>query len=116
MTMQDTHVDRAARFEEATESLEIPAQELAGVPRTLVEAAEEAALDTAIGTIAFAGQRSTGTYAVQFNQQGGNGYSSTWPEWAFELAKEALLHGKRVWVGSNGSPFGSNLTFVHLLP
>ena len=38
-----------------------------------------------------------------------------WPQWAFSLAKDALLANKRVWVGSNGDPFGSNLVFVLIL-
>jgi hypothetical protein len=43
------------------------------------------------------------------------GYSSEWPQWAFELAKAALLTGKQVWVLANGDPFGSNLVTVLIL-
>ncbi len=46
--------------------------------------------------IAFAGQVSNGIYNVQFNADNGSGHSSTWPAWAFELAKLALLHGKKI--------------------
>jgi hypothetical protein len=53
---------------------------------------------------------------VQFNDTSSNtGYSSAWPQWAFELAKDALLAGKDVWVIANGDPFGSNLLDVLIL-
>lgn len=64
------------------------------------------------GKIAFAGQASNGIYNVQFNVDNGSGYSSNWPGWAFELAKSALLYGKKVFVIANGDPFGSNLVQV----
>lgn len=64
------------------------------------------------GKIAFAGQASNGIYNVQFNADNGSGYSSTWPLWAFELAKAALLYGKKVFIIANGDPFGSNLVQV----
>ena len=67
-----------------------------------------------IGTIAFAGQNANGSFSVQYNVQNGGGFSA-WPQWAFSLAKDALLANKRVWVGSNGEPFGSNLVFVLIL-
>jgi hypothetical protein len=85
------------------------------VPRDIAEAAARAGFQTATGTIAFAGQYATGSYAVQFNAQNAGGYSSSWPQWAYELAKDALLGNKRVWVASNGDPFGSNLVFVLIL-
>jgi|LGVE01.1.fsa_nt_gb hypothetical protein len=70
--------------------------------------------DSYIGSIAFAGQRSSGSYSVQFNA-GNTGYSSAWPQWAFEQAKSALLYGKKLWVISNGKPFGSNLSSVLIM-
>jgi hypothetical protein len=48
-------------------------------------------------------------------RDGNGGFASSWPGWAFELAKSALLSNKRVWVISNGDPFGSNLLQVLLL-
>ena len=72
------------------------------------------AVDSYIGTVAFAGENSAGIFQVQFNT-GNTGYSSSWPQWAFELAKSALLSGKQLWVIANGSPFGSNLMTVLIL-
>jgi len=46
--------------------------------------------------LAFAGQAVSSGYSVQYNNQDG-GFSSSWPQWAFELAKAALLVNKRVW-------------------
>ncbi|MFE7630132.1 hypothetical protein [Kocuria sp. NPDC057446] len=77
-----------------------------GVPSEMVDAAVRAGFQTAVGTIAFAGYNVSGSHSVQFNVQDGGGYSSSWPQWAFELAKDALLGSKRVWVASNGDPFG----------
>lgn len=115
MTSQDSLIDLTARLEESTAQLEVPGGELAGVPRELLDAVVAAGFQSTTGTIAFAGQQATGSYSVQYNDQNG-GFSSAWPQWAYELAKDALLAGKRVWVASNGSPFGSNLVFVYLLP
>jgi hypothetical protein len=81
----------------------------------LAELAAQAGFQATVGTVAFAGEYATGAFAVQFNNQNG-GFSSVWPQWAFELAKDALLGGKRLWVASNGDPFGSNLVFVLILP
>ena len=91
-----------------------PSGELLGVPQQLADAVAQAGFTATIGTIAFAGQYASGEYAVQYNNQNG-GFSSVWPQWAFELEKAALLANKRVWVASNGDPFGSNLVFVLIL-
>ena len=113
--MAETSIaDLTARFEEVTAQLRTPGNELAGIPRQLADAVAAAGFQATTGTIAFAGQYATGSYAVQYNDQNG-GFSSTWPEWAFELAKAALLGARRVWVASNGDPFGSNLVFVLIL-
>ena len=57
----------------------------------------------------------SGSFWVQFNVDGNGGFASSWPGWAFELAKTAMLSNKRIWVISNGDPFGSNLLQVLLL-
>lgn len=105
----------SAAIEEMTADLRTTSTEVLGVPREIAEAAVRAGFQSASGTIAFAGQYAAGNYAVQFNVQNGGGYSSSWPQWAFALAKDALLGNKRVWVASNGDPFGSNLVFVLIL-
>jgi hypothetical protein len=91
--------------------------EIAGVhEHPMLAAAQALGLSSAIGTAAFVGRMASGEYAVQFNNPANNtGYSSFWPVWAYEVAKSALENGKRLWVGSNGDPFGSNLVFVHEL-
>ena len=82
----------------------------------MLAAAHALGLSSAIGTLAFVGRNASGDYLVQFNDQANNtGYSSAWPLWAYEVAKSALENGKKLWVGSNGDPFGSNLVFVHEL-
>jgi hypothetical protein len=107
-------VGEESRFQQLIADLKIPSGEVSGVPQQLAEAVAQAGLDATTGTIAFAGQYASGDYAVQYNNQNG-GFSSAWPQWAFELAKAALLANKRVWVAANGDPFGFNLVFVLVL-
>lgn len=67
------------------------------------------------GTVAFFGQNSTAGYQVQFNVDNAGGFSSTWPQWAYEHAKAAKLYAKKLWILANGDPFGSNLLFVMVI-
>jgi hypothetical protein len=80
----------------------------------LTKAANSQALSSNIGKIVLAGSSPSGSKWVQFNADGGSGFASTWPQWAFEIAKDALLNNVKVWVIANGDPFGSNLTQVLL--
>lgn len=102
-----------AQLETALEEVKI--EEGVGLrDHPLTRAAADLATTSLIGRIVLAGRTSSGNTWVQFNADGGSGYASTWPEWAFDLAKDALLYGKKVWVISDGSPFGSNLSQVLL--
>jgi hypothetical protein len=112
---QDVRADVGAVIEQVMADHTVSSSEMLGVPREIARAVEQAGLTTSTGTIAFAGQYATGSFAVQYNSPTG-GFSSTWPEWAFNLAKDALLGNRRVWVASNGDPFGSNLVFVMIFP
>ena len=111
---QGEFADTVARIEQAAAEIKIAGAELADLPKQLTNIVAQAGFQATIGTIAFAGQYATGGYAVQYNDQNG-GFSSTWPQWAFELAKAALLGSKKVWVASNGDPFGTNLVFVLIM-
>jgi hypothetical protein len=82
--------------------------------RQFVEAVEALGHQAHIGWILHAGAVSDGTFQVQFNITG-NGYSSRWPEWAYAPARDALLHGKKLLVISDGVPFGMNLLQVLIL-
>jgi hypothetical protein len=114
MAVQGEFADTVARIEQAAAEIKIAGVELADLPKQLTNIVAQAGFQSTTGTIAFAGQYATGGYAVQYNDQNG-GFSSTWPQWAFELAKAALLGSKKVWVASNGDPFGTNLVFVLIL-
>jgi hypothetical protein len=85
-----TTVDQTSRFEQLLADLKIPSGDLTGVPQQLADAVAQAGFEASTGTIAAAGQPSGGAYSVEFNNQNG-GSSSTWPQWAFELAKAVLL-------------------------
>jgi hypothetical protein len=114
MSQQNVSADLLDRLRDATAEVRVPPDQAFGVSPHLAELVARAGFQATTGTIAFAGRHSTGDYAVQYNDQNG-GFSSAWPQWAFELAKDALLGNKRVWVASNGDPFGSNLVFVMIL-
>jgi|APCry1669188910_1035180.scaffolds.fasta_scaffold20400_2 hypothetical protein len=82
--------------------------------RELEKAALSAGLNSVVGTVSYAGSTSTGSKQVQFNIDGGGGYASNWPEWAYSIAKDALLNRKKLWIISIGDPFGSNLQYALL--
>ena len=115
MTVQ-VRPEMSAVIDGLTADRQVSSTDVFGVPQEIATAVQAAGLQSLTGTIAFAGQNSNGSLSVQFNVQNGGGFSSAWPQWAFSLAKDALLADKRVWVGSNGDPFGSNLVFVLILP
>jgi hypothetical protein len=83
-----TIVEETSRFEQLLADLKVPSGDLAGVPQQLAGVAQ-ASLEASTDTIAV-GHHSSGEYSVEFNNQKA-GSSSTWPQWAFELAKAALL-------------------------
>jgi hypothetical protein len=83
-------VDETRRFEQLVADLKIPSGDITGVPQQLADATARAGLEASTGTIAFARKHSSGDYPVEFTGQNG-GFSSRWPQWAFELAKAALL-------------------------
>jgi hypothetical protein len=85
-----TAVDETRRLEQLVADLKIPSGDLTGVPQQLADAIAQAGLEASTGTIAFAGKQSSGNYPVEFNDQNGE-FSSRWPQWAFEVAKAALL-------------------------
>jgi hypothetical protein len=82
--------------------------------QALANAINTLAVETYFGNVAFIGRDSNGGYDVQFNT-GNTGYSSSWPEWAFEIAKTSLITGKQLLVIANGAPFGSDLLNVMVL-
>jgi hypothetical protein len=89
--------------------------ELSGLPlqRQLGELAAAGGIGLFFGTIAFAGRTYNGDYNVQFNDENSNvGYSSVWPEWAFAMARDALMGGKKVLVLAIGDPYGNNLVQI----
>ena len=51
---------------------------------------------------------------MQLTVDGGGGYASSWPDWAYDIAEKALVDQIKVLVLSNGDPFGSNLPLVLL--
>ncbi|MGE5292951.1 MAG: hypothetical protein ACM3ML_38370 [Micromonosporaceae bacterium] len=44
-----------------------------------------------------------------------NTYGPKWPEWAYQVARDALLYGKRVSVLAYGEePYGDRIVFIIL--
>ena len=66
------------------------------------------------GRIVLAGSYPNGAKWVQLTVDGGGGYASSWPDWAYDIAEKALVDQIKVLVLSNGDPFGSNLPLVLL--
>ena len=62
-----TTLDETSRFEQLLADLKIPS----GVPRHLADAVAQASFEASTGTIAFAGQHSSGNYSREFNNQNG---------------------------------------------
>ena len=105
--------------------------ELGNGEATAELAAGAAALGTewAFGRIQYAGQFgptaptqfTPGDFAVTFAIDQGSAdtgvHASRWPEWAYKIAKAALVADKRVLVvytAGQGGPFGQNLEYVTL--
>jgi hypothetical protein len=85
-----TAVDETSRFEQLVADLKIPSGDFTGVPQQLADAIAQAGLEASTGTIAFARKQPSGDYPGEFSDQNG-GLSHCWPQWAFDLAKAALL-------------------------
>jgi hypothetical protein len=79
-------------------------------------AAARFGLTVAVGRIGSIGRYADGSGSVEFYVSGGSGYGSEWPEWAFDLARDALLHSKQGRVIAKGDPYGENLVQVDLRP
>jgi hypothetical protein len=70
-----TTIDETSRFEQLLADLKIPNGDLAGVQQ-LADAVAQAGFEASTGTVAFAGQHSSGDDSVEFNNQHG-GFCST---------------------------------------
>ncbi len=68
----------------------------------------------AIGTIRYAGRAVDGANHICLDTATMS-YTMRWPDWAFALAKDALLNDRRLFVVSKGEPVEANLLEVHLL-
>jgi hypothetical protein len=85
-----TAVEETGGFEQLVADLKIPGGDLSGLPQQLADAIAQAGFEAGTGIIAFARKHSSGDYRVEVNDQNG-GLFPRWPQWAFELAKAAVL-------------------------
>ena len=113
--------EKTKALEEAAAILYVEDATAPGLSRftELAETHGQAAYTGRIGSVA---QSRTGAYPyVEFIVDGGSSYSTPWPGWAYEMAKTALLSGKRLSVevstppGEMAGPIGRNITFVFIL-
>lgn len=65
-------------------------------------------------TVTFVGVNARGDKDVTLVWATGNKGSSNWPDWAFEQARLALLHGKKVSVRSNGEPASNTILDISI--
>jgi hypothetical protein len=90
-----------------------PAELRKRVEQELADTAANLGVNAGTYSVMWVGQTFSGYYQVQIFQEGGStAYGSDWPQWAFDLAKSALLHNKKIFVEANGDPVGPNLTRV----
>ncbi len=66
------------------------------------------------GKIEHAGRAVDGSQHVCFTTTETR-WTVRWPDWAFTVAHQALLHRRRLFVMSDGQPYGPNLLEVHIL-
>lgn len=110
--MNKKHKKALKALSKVLDGVEVKADtSLVGPSPSLLDAVTTLTTTGYVGWISHAGRVSDGTYQVQFNIPG-NGWSSRWPQWAYEAALPALLHRKKIWVIATGVPFGSNLLFA----
>lgn len=64
-----------------------------------------------VGSIIWAGLNSSGLNGVLLNVPSG-AYSSAWPDWAYNVAVDALHFNQQVLVAYDTAPWGPNLYFV----
>lgn len=86
-----------------------------GLDRSISEIAAVASYIHYSGRILHAGvQNSAGVknYFVSFQADDGTSRAGEWPKWAYSVARDALLHGKRVQLVADGTPDGPNLLWI----
>lgn len=81
---------------------------------SLWESVAKHAADGYIGTVRYAGRGMDGINHVCLVTQRAT-YTMRWPDWAYSLAKDALLSGRHLFVMARGEPLGPSLLEVHLL-
>lgn len=110
--MKKKHAKALKALSEVLDGVEVKAAKpLVGPSSDLLKAVTTPTTTGYVGWINHAGRVADGTYQVQFDIPG-NGWSSRWPQWAYEAALPALVNRKRVWVIATGVPFGFNLLQV----
>jgi len=55
-----------------------------------------------VGSVSYAGRNKAGVFQVQFDESSTQGWISEWPDWAYQLALDALLHGKKLFIAFEG--------------
>jgi hypothetical protein len=92
MTVTSEATGLAAKFQHAVTELTIPGVSRDGLRQQLANAARPLGLSVYTGTIANVGENSAGGNQVQFDDPSMNtGDVSARPQWAFGLARAALL-------------------------
>ena len=74
-------------------------------------AAGKLALDFYAGSIGWVGDNGA-NFSAQFAYAGEPGLSGAWPEWAYKIARDALLHKRKIWVIASGPPVDMNIVWA----
>lgn len=114
MSKHRTNEEVAARIEAELERLSRAEGTQLDEHKRFAAAAEAARATFSTGTVVRFGQTTTTPTMVYFKRENAGTFGSPWPTWAYELAKLALLHGRKLMVYSNGDPLGTNLLYVYV--
>jgi hypothetical protein len=107
-----TNEDLSVRLHAEFAQLTLPEMPVSDQLESIVAKVAQLSVTSYIGTVGMFGQDSAGGYQVLFNVENRGGFSSIWPQWAYEHAKLAKLYAKQLLVIANGDPFGSKLLVV----
>ena len=80
----------------------------------ILKTVEENNLNIYFGIIRFAGRVTDGTNRVHFESNQQEGWTSSWSEELFGLAKSAFLHKVKVFIISRGFPYGENIIMASI--
>ena len=110
MTERNELAELSAKFRQA--AAELTTRDVSQLSQQLADIATQLDAGMYIGTITHLGAVDGAVMVGFVDRSNNNNWSSVWPQWAYELAKIAMLNRNDVMIFTNGPPYGSNLVHV----